>query len=176
MLCPACASRLSPITSICSAFRFEGVVRNAIHELKYRNLRAIAPTLASYLVTLSRQNALTADFIVPVPLHPSRRRNRGYNQAELLALALARSQATPVNTSSLKRTGQHTSQVRTKGVDDRRRNVANAFACADESFSGKRILLVDDVFTTGATLEACAAALRSAGAVEVFGLTVAREV
>jgi len=114
--------------------------------------------------------------IVPVPLHPSRRRRRGYNQAELLAVALGRELGTPVNPGALVRTGGETSQARTHDVKERRRNVSSAFVCTDESCVDKRILIVDDVCTTGATLEACATALRSAGAAEVFGLTVAREV
>ena len=151
-------------------------MRSAIHELKYHNLRAIAPTLAAYMAGYARERKVAADVVVPVPLHPQRTRRRGYNQAELLARALAQSQDAPVATSSLRRTGGQTSQVRTRSMTERRKNVADAFTCTDASFSGKRILLIDDVCTTGATLEACAVALRSAGASDVFGLTAAREV
>ena len=176
ILCPSCAAKLSPVSSIRSVFRFEGVVRNAVYELKYHNLRAIAPTLAAYLTEYARQREVVADVIVPVPLHPQRRRRRGYNQSELLARALAQSLAAPVSINSLKRTGGQASQVRTRSMAERLRNVADAFTCTDASFSDKRILLIDDVCTTGATLEACAVALRSAGASDVLGLTVAREV
>ena len=176
ILCPLCAGQLSSISSIRSVFRFEGIVRAAIHELKYRNLRAIVPTLAAYLGAYALENGTLADFVVPVPLHPQRQRRRGYNQAELLARELGYAQGTPAAVSSLKRTGGGASQVRTGSMSERRRNVADAFTCMDASFSGKRILLVDDVCTTGATLEACAVALRAAGASDVYGLTVAREV
>jgi competence protein ComFC len=176
ILCPSCAGQTSSINSIRSAFRFEGVVRAAIHELKYRNLRAIAPTLATYLNACVLKTGTVADFIVPVPLHSKRQRRRGYNQAELLAHELGHAQGTPAVVSSLVRTGGEASQVHTGSMSDRRQNVARAFTCTDASFSGKRILLVDDVCTTGATLEACAVALRSAGAAEIYGLTVAREV
>lgn len=176
MLCPSCAAKLSPVSSIRSVFRFDGAVRNAVHELKYHNLRAIAPTLAAYLTEYARQREVVADVIVPVPLHPQRLRRRGYNQSGLLARALAESLATPVFMNSLKRSGVQASQARTSTMTERLRNVAGAFTCADASFSDKRILLIDDVCTTGATLEACAVALRAAGASDVFGLTVAREV
>lgn len=176
MLCPSCAALPGAASSIRSVFRFEGIVRSAIHELKYRNLRAIAPTLSTYLATYASDHGMSADVIVPIPLHPARRRRRGYNQAELLARGISEVLNIPVAAGAVTRRGEQTSQVRTRDVEERRRNVASAFTCTDESFSGKRILMVDDVCTTGATLEACAAALRASGALDVCGLTVAREV
>ena len=152
------------------------MVRSAIHELKYHNLRAIAPALAVYLADCARARDIVADCVVPVPLHAQHGRRRGYNQAELLARAFARSQYTPLAVHALRRKDGQTSQVRTRSAAERQRNVANAFTCTDQSFSGKRILVIDDVCTTGATMEACAVALRSAGALDVSGLTVAREV
>jgi competence protein ComFC len=176
MLCPSCASRASSVAAIRSVFRFEGVARTAVHELKYRNLRAIAPTLASYLAAYQMGETVEPDVIVPVPMHPRRQRKRGYNQSELLARGLGNARGLRTDTTSLKRIDAGRSQVRTASSCERARNVTDAFACAEGSFSGKRFLLVDDVCTTGATLEACAVALRSAGAVQVVGLTVAREI
>jgi len=164
------------VSIIRSVFRFEGVVRSAIHELKYRNVRAIAPTLSSYLAAFAVEHEISADVIVPVPLHPARQRRRGYNQAELLARGLAETVGAPVAPSAVIRSGEATSQVSTRDINERRSNVATAFTCIDESLSGKRILMVDDVCTTGATLEACATALHAVGALDVCGLTVAREV
>ncbi len=166
---------MSSLSAIRSVFRFEGTVRVAVHELKYRNLRAIAPSLAAYMSTYMGEWDPKPDLLVPVPMHSRHRHRRGYNQAELLARALARSQGLPIS-PALKRTSGQMSQVRSGSVTERRRNVAGAFICVDESISGKRILLIDDVCTTGATLEACATALRAAGASEVLALTVAREV
>lgn len=151
-------------------------MRHAIHELKYRNLRAIAPTLAGYLNEYLVGWAVDFDFLIPVPLHKRRLRERGYNQAELLARALSQKTSVPVVTNCLWRSGGETSQVHSANAEERYRNVTGAFTCTGESLSGKRIMLIDDVCTTGATLEACAAALRSVGAQDVFGLTVAREV
>jgi competence protein ComFC len=167
---------MSAISVIRSPLRFEGAARRAIHELKYHNLRAIAPTLAAYLVRTLRDTGYKPDLIVPVPLHPARARRRGYNQSLLLAREVGRATCTPVSSDALARVREGTSQVHTTSVEARRQNVSGAFACNDASVSGRRILVVDDVCTTGATLESCAATLRSAGAIDVQGLTVAREV
>ena len=176
ILCPACAQTPGAISAIRSPLRFEGVARRAIHELKYRNLRAIAPTLAAYLVRGLRDAGYEPDIIVPVPLYPGRARRRGYNQSLLLAREVGSKTHTPVSANSLARVREGTSQVHAASVKARRQNVSGAFACNDATVSGKRILVVDDVCTTGATLESCALALRSAGAIDVWGLTVAREV
>ncbi len=176
ILCLTCAQTTGAISVIRSPLRFEGVARRAIHELKYRNLRAIAPTLATYLVRGLRDAEYEPDIIVPVPLHPGRARRRGYNQSFLLAREVAKETCTPVSADALVRVREGTSQVHTTSVEERRQNVSGAFACNEATVSGKRVLVVDDVCTTGATLESCATALRSAGASDVWGLTVAREV
>ncbi len=176
ILCPECAATQSRISSIRSIFRFEGIVRRAVHELKYHNLRAIAPTLAAYLIAFVSETGMTCDAIVPVPLHSRRTRERGYNQAELLAGEIERGTGFPMLNSALRRTRAGASQARTASAADRTRNVSGAFTCTDVSVSGKRILLIDDVCTTGATLESCAGALCAGGASNVVGLTVAREV
>jgi len=176
ILCPTCAQTTGAISVIRSPLRFEGVARRAIHELKYRNLRAIAPTLATYLVRSLRDAGYEPDIIVPVPLHPRRARRRGYNQSFLLAREVAKETCTLISADALTRVREGASQVHTTSVEERRQNVSGAFACNDTSVSGKQVLVVDDVCTTGATLESCAVALRGAGAVGVWGLTVAREV
>ncbi len=174
-LCPSCASRTVSISSIRSVFRLEGAIRRAIHELKYNNLRAIAPTLSAYLAHYVEGTGHNADLIVPVPLHSSRQRQRGYNQSELLASALARDTGIPLNSNALTRTRKTASQVGSHTAHARLLNVEGAFSCRD-AVRNRRILLVDDVCTTGATMESCAAALRREGAVNVWGLTVAREI
>jgi ComF family protein len=113
--------------------------------------------------------------VVPVPLHPERMRERGFNQAAVLAAALARLTGLPLDESSLVRT-LHTERHRA-GMDARarRESVDKAFAVRRPRLvEGERILLIDDVFTTGATVSSCASALRAAGAQEVFVLTIAR--
>jgi competence protein ComFC len=113
--------------------------------------------------------------IVPVPLHPERERARGFNQAALLARELSRLTGLPADEGSLVRTA-HTERHRA-GMDAkaRRESVENAFSVTHPRLiEGERVLLIDDVFTTGATVSACAEALRAAGARDVFALTIAR--
>lgn len=174
-LCPTCWGQQNEIGGIRSPFRFDGVIRQAIHELKYRNLKAISGCLAKLLADYLQVNPVPGEVLVPVPLHPRRLRERGYNQSSLLARELGRLVALPVIEDSLFRLKDSLPQAKTATVEGRQRNVADAFACRDQRLSGKHALLVDDVCTSGATLEACAAALKAAGTVSVWGLTLARE-
>jgi competence protein ComFC len=116
---------------------------------------------------------LTADWLIPVPLHPSRERDRGYNQSELLARQLARRVNVPVSSQGLRRTRATAVQM-TLNAAERRQNVAGAFECVAACVRGARVVIIDDVGTTGATLDACAQAVLQAGAVSVMGLTLAR--
>ena len=118
-----------------------------------------------------------ADIVIPMPLHASRQRERGYNQAEALARAFANLQGLRLRSDLLERTRATEAQTRLSR-EERRRNVAGAFAltspAAAATISGKHILLVDDVTTTGSTLDAAAEPLRAAGAASVWGLAFAR--
>lgn len=174
-LCPTCWGWQTQIDGIRSPFRFDGVIRQAVHELKYRNLRAIAGCLAELLFGYLQANPVPGEVLVPVPLHTKRLRNRGYNQSSLIVKELSKLAALPVVEGCLVRVKDSLPQARTETADQRRRNVVDAFACADQRFRGKRIVLIDDVCTSGATLEACATALKSTGALSVWGLTLARE-
>ena len=176
IVCPSCRQRQTEIDGIRSPFRFDEVIRKAIHELKYRNLKAISPCLAELLADYLRSNPLPGEALVGVPLHPRRLRERGYNQSSLLARELGRRIDLPVIEDCLIRVKQAQPQVRAVDVEERRRNVADAFVCRDEKVSGKQIILIDDVCTSGATLESCAAALKNKGAASVWGLTLAREI
>jgi ComF family protein len=114
------------------------------------------------------------DIIVPVPLHPQRERERGYNQSVLLARELSGHTAVPVVEGVLLRTSPTQPQVGLNAAQ-RAENVRNAFACRDDSLRGLEILLVDDVLTTGATMRACAYALLEGKAAAVWGLTLAHD-
>jgi competence protein ComFC len=153
---------------------YEGALRASILELK-RQPR-VAQRLALLMFdTLQRRPLNGANLIIPVPLHPSRERERGFNQAALLARELARLGRLPLDEYSVVRR-LHTERHRA-GMDSiaRRKSVNGAFAVRHpDSIAGRRVLLVDDVFTTGATVSACAAVLQDAGAAEVFVLTLAR--
>ena len=176
IICPSCWQRQTEIDGTRSLFRFDEVIRKAIHQLKYRNLKAISPCLAELLADYLGSNSLPGEALVCVPLHPRRLRERGYNQSSLLARELGRRIDLPVIEDCLIRVKQAQPQVRAVDVEERRRNVADAFVCRDEKVEGKQIILIDDVCTSGATLESCAAALKSKGAASVWGLTLAREI
>lgn len=153
---------------------YEGALRAAVLELKREP--HVASRLSGLLFEQGRRPPLAAATrIVPVPLHPKREQERGFNQAAVLAHALAARDRLPLDERSLIRTG-HTSLHRA-GMDARarRESVAEAFVVnRPRLIEGERILLIDDVFTTGATVTACANALITAGAEKVFVLTAAR--
>jgi len=176
IVCPSCWQRPTDIDGIRSLFRFDEVVRKSIHELKYRNLKAISPCLAELLADYLKENPLPGEALVSVPLHPRRLRERGYNQSGLLVRELGKRVGLLVIEDCLIRVRQAQPQVRAVDAEERRRNVADAFVCRDERVSGKQIILIDDVCTSGATLESCAAALKKRGATSVWGLTLAREI
>jgi len=176
MLCPNCLSWQAEIDGIRSPFRFDGAIRQAIHELKYRNLRALAVLLAQLLSDYLVSNPVPGEVLVPVPLHHKRLRERGYNQSSLLAQQLGKLANLPVVDDCLVRQRHAPPQARTSTVDERRSNVANAFFCRDRRLEGKQVLLIDDVSTSGSTLDACARALKEAGATTVWGLVLAREI
>jgi len=153
---------------------YEDALRASILELKRQP--HIATRLARLMFAAQQRDPLnSANLIVPVPLHPERERERGFNQALLLARELARLSGLPLDQHSIVRR-VHTERHRA-GMDAkaRRQSVAEAFTVRHPKLvAGKRVLLVDDVFTTGATVSACAATLKDAGAEAVFVLTVAR--
>jgi ComF family protein len=175
-LCASCRDWEAKIDGIRSPFRFDGVIRSAIHQLKYRNLRAIAPSLARLMSEYMSINDINADLVVPIPLHHRRLRERGYNQAALLARELAKLMGLPLDESSLVREKYVLPQARTKSVEERRANVHGAFACHRDNMREKKVLLIDDVATSGATMNSAALVLKSAGAAAVWGLALAREI
>jgi ComF family protein len=153
-----------------------GPIRAAAHELKYGGATALAPLLARYLVAAFALPPWPLLYrrihgVTPVPLHAERRKERGYNQAELLAAAFCRQTGLPLHPEWLHRQRLTRSQVGLH-FHERQANVADAFV-APPTVQGKVILLIDDVYTTGATLNACATALRSAGALAVHALALA---
>jgi ComF family protein len=176
ILCPNCVSWPAAIEGIRSPFRFDGVTREAVHQLKYKNLRAAAGLLAGWLAEYLAEYPLPGEVLAPVPLHPKRLRERGYNQSALLAEELGKLTGLPVCDNSLIRTTYLAPQAKTSSVTERRRNAAGSFACRDRQFEGRSVLLIDDVATTGSTLDDCARALKASGAASVWGLTLAREV
>lgn len=171
-LCAACWAVPSALDGIRSAAVFAHPLRDAIHAFKYNNNRDLAQPLGACMAAYWQVAGLTADRIVPVPLHPRRVTERGYNQSALLARVLGRSVGLPVDERVLVRQRATAHQVGL-GRAERQQNVAGAFGCRAD-LAGQRLILIDDVCTTGSTLEACAEALRMAGATSVWGFTLAR--
>jgi ComF family protein len=163
------------LTQLRSVYRYEGGVRTLVHAFKFRGQTSLGKTLGEQLTSCYIEHGLLANVVVPVPLAASRRRSRGYNQASLLARELSRSTGIPV-TDALRRVGHAKPQANSATAEERRANVIGAFEANQNcDVTGLRVLIIDDVATTGATLNACAEALLAAGAAEVIGLTLARE-
>lgn len=176
VLCPGCVSRSTAIDGIRAPFRFEGTIRNAVYDLKYRNIRALAKPLSGLLHDYLVAQSIPADVLVPVPLHSKRLKERGYNQSALLARGLGKLTRLPVMNDYLVRAKHTSPQAKTSSVGERLKNVAGAFACNGTAFRGLSVLLIDDVATSGATMNAAATALKSGGAATVWGLALAREI
>ncbi len=176
ILCPGCVNWQAEIDGIRSPFRFDGVMRHAIHQLKYRNLRALAQSMAGLMQDYLVAYPVSGEVMVPVPLHQKRLRERGYNQSSLLAKELGKLINLPVADDCLIRQRQAPPQARAATVEERRSNVVDAFSCRDRKLQDKQVLLIDDVSTSGATLDACATVLKANGATSVWGLVLAREI
>jgi len=175
-LCSGCDGWQAAIYAIRSPYCFEGAVRQAVHQLKYNNLRAIAPLLGRLMMNYLTSHQIPGEVLVPVPLHRRRLRERGYNQCQLLAKELGKLAQLPVVDDCLVRVRSAPPQARSANVEERRDNVLGVFACRDDRLKGKQVLLIDDVATSGATLNACAVSLKESGAKSVWGLTLAREI
>ena len=163
-----------PIKGIRGVFFYGGPISQSIRSLKYHHNRLLAPILAEYLATYIETHPIPIDALVPVPLHPERLAERGYNQSELLAAGVSERLAIPLQNNWLQRT-RHTQPQARLDREQRLQNVAGAFSVNETvHLHSETILLIDDVATTGATLRACAYALRAAGAGDIWALTVAR--
>ena len=175
--CPWCRKTRPAFAWARSAVRYAGPVRPCIRALKYRAGFWVLPELSRWLEALwatCPADSRTADAIVPVPLHFLRAWGRTYNQAALVAALLSRLSGLPVRTRWLRRLRPTPTQTHLTAAQ-RARNVSGVFGVPSRrAVRGRRIILVDDVMTTGATLNECARALRAAGAEAVMAITVAR--
>ncbi len=165
----------APLDGLRACAFHSGPLREAIHDFKYRDLTALAVPLGRLMA--AAWALLEGDWlpqaVVPVPLHPRRHRQRGYNQSALLAREMAASLEIPLLEGILYRVKATVPQVELD-VDERRINVQDAFRCQADSLAGRSVLLVDDVCTTGATLASACHALKEAGASRVLAYTLAR--
>ena len=174
--CGPCSTETRHFVSARAAAIHDGSVRELIHRFKYngnvRLVRPLAQIAAQALTPFVDQTR--PNLLIPVPLHRKRLRERGFNQAVLLGARLAKSWKLPISNRNLQRIRWTEPQISLSG-DLRRKNVRGAFAVTDRTeIEGKRILLLDDVYTTGSTVLECARTLTAAGAHSVHVITVAR--
>ncbi len=174
-LCGRCAARRPAYDRMRSAMRYDDSSRKLVLDFKHGGRTAGLRVFAGHMRRAGRDILPNADMIIPVPLHPKRLRARRYNQSALLCRAIDKRRFDPDVLMRTKNTVSQGGQT----VSGRRRNVSGAFAVrtgAAARLRGKRCVLIDDVFTTGATLESCARALKKGGAKSVDAITLARVV
>ncbi|MBU0700404.1 ComF family protein [bacterium] len=185
-LCRQCRTMKKYFTSARAVGAYEGVLKKAIWLFKYEGKTGLQDTLGHLMAdrishlgwadkvessSLSREGI---DIIIPVPLHKTRLKARGYNQSDILAVFMGKKLGIPVSRNNLKRIKATVTQASLKR-SQRIKNIHNAFCIKQpDKFSGKRILLIDDVFTTGATSNECSRILKQAGSSDIFVLTLAR--
>ncbi len=176
--CGACLGNPRPFVEARAAARFEGPLQELIHRFKYGKKIHLSRPLGLLTATVldAFRSATPADCIVPVPLHRKRLRARGFNQSQLIGRVLAKRWQIPRSVNNLRRIRWTEPQTGLPAAE-RVRNIRGAFAVArPEKFKDKSLLLVDDVYTTGSTIDECAKTLRRAGAREIRVITVARTV
>jgi len=174
-LCSRCKIHAPPYSSLRSWATFTGPVRNALHQLKYHHNLGLGEALSRKLIENLDLLDWVVNLVVPVPLGIARLRERGYNQSELLAYPLALGAGYCYDKKALSRSRETQSQVGLT-ASQRKKNVYGAFKADPIRVANQSILIVDDITTSGATIEACATALLDAGAQQVFGLTLARTI
>src|SRR5438067_1786105 len=174
--CANCAHRTIYFDAAVAAYRGRGIVRQIIHDFKYGRQIHLRHLVARWLYGAfdnERLRGRTFDMIVPVPLHPTRQRERGFNQASLLAELLTAQISIPCK-PVLKRVRYTTTQTALDRAE-RMENLHNAFRLRrNANVRGLRVLLIDDVLTTGSTLSECARTLKRSGAISVYAATAAR--
>jgi ComF family protein len=171
--CPACKASRPPYQQLRSWSIFEGPIRQGLHDLKYRNNLVLGDVFGKLMADYALSLGWPVERVVPVPVSKARWMERGYNQAAEIALPLAALCAWPYDPSALVRVRESRSQVGLSAAE-RKENVRDAFRGEPARLNGKRILVLDDVSTTGATLRSAAEACLKAGAREVYALTLAR--
>ncbi len=176
---PKCQSTYA-LDGLTSFFRYDGAIRKAVKAVKYRFISDLAREFISLIPSarldeLAKQQNYEASSLVPIPLHPSRHRFRGFNQAEVMGAFLARRLHIPMQASVLRRIKKIIPQVEMHDRKERLENMKDVFVINNitiQQFSN--VILFDDVFTTGATMRAAAKVLKQSGAVSVWAITMAR--
>ncbi len=189
LTCPICGVRLDEEKGLCkdciakipknlygiAACRFEGVIKEAVHLFKYKGMVSLLNTFSAIILEFIERNIdmKKIDAIVPIPLHPVKLRERGFNQAYLLSLSIAKRYNIPISTGNLIKT-KATRPQSTLGRNQRLKNLKGAFSVKrSERLKGKSVLLVDDVYTTGTTIDNAAEALKKAGIKNIKAMILA---
>jgi ComF family protein len=172
-VCHSCKKQTPSFEALRSWAVFEGPIRECLHKLKYRGNLALGEAMSRPLIDLQQHMKWDINMVIPVPLGEARYKERGYNQASLLAKPLALKLQVSNPSKALIRKRETPSQVNLNR-EQRKTNVADAFKADPDQVFRKSILVIDDVTTSGSTLDSCASALRAAGAENVYGLTLAR--
>ena len=168
-LCNDCTRKNHNYIRGVAAFTYTRELKESIYRFKYSNRREYAEFYGNMILKLKGHiiRSWQPDVIIPVPLHPARYRKRGFNQAELIAERLGKGLGVPVNSKILIRT-VNTAPQKTLNDKERARNTKNAFQLTDNIVKYRKVLLVDDIYTTGATLDSCAEVLMQSGVKEVY--------
>ena len=170
--CKTCRSQEMRFTSARAAFLYQGIVREAIHQLKYSGNLEISQVFANYLLSVYLKQNWEPDFVIAVPLSKEKMNERGFNQSEWIAKPLAKAIRKPYLKGALRKKQDTDSQVGL-GRTERIENLRGAFQAEPILVRGKNILIIDDVMTTGSTFNECAGTLKASGAKDVFCLSVA---
>jgi len=169
-----CKKNLKYIDGVYAIFNYTDKIKDLIETYKFKRYKRLSEFFVPFIVEHIEKFIPEFDVIIPVPLHPSRKRERGFNQIELILDGLHKRIDISYRKDILIRIKPTKSQARIKNNEKRKDNVKDAFVVIKkEDIKNKRILLVDDVFTTGSTLEECAKALKEKGAFEVYALCIA---
>jgi len=174
-ICERCHTNPPVYTELKSFAQYQGSVSFAVQSIKYKRDFGLVEVFVPPLKAIIAKSRWQADFICPVPLGVKRKLERGYNQVALLAFWLALETGLPFMPEVLQRIKETSSQVGL-GIKEREQNVEHAFSSVSELANGRTFIIVDDVATTGATINACAKALINGGAKRVYGLTIARAI
>ena len=172
-ICPSCQKTRPFYQALRSWAVFEGAIRKALHQMKYRQDLGLGDAISADMLSYVNRLDWQIDLVIPVPLGKKRFRERGYNQVGLFARPLAFAKEWKYAARDLKRVRETISQVGLS-ADERENNVRDAFAANRKQVAGKNVLVVDDVSTTGATLNSCARALINGGARKVYAFSIAR--
>ncbi|MFH1678118.1 MAG: ComF family protein [Candidatus Omnitrophota bacterium] len=175
-VCPNCQRQNFSFDRAFSPCAYEGVIRELIHKFKYQNKDYLKLLLSRLLIEFIQQYRLTLDFfdlVIPIPLHGVRLKEREFNQAEILARKIADNFSLPLSPSNLWRKHHRQAQIELD-TNQRWKNIKGCFTLRDPAeVRGKKILLIDDVLTTGATCSEAASVLKTAGAINIWVLTLA---